>query len=380
LSAVPAPTGLRTWLEISREKLIRNYQSIRQTVGEAIEVAAVVKADAYGHGAVEVARTLESAGAGWFAVTSVAEAIELRRAAVTGRILVLAESGQLDALAEFRLTPVLHSVEQVEELESWARRREIRPRFHLKLDTGMGRLGLHEAPAAEMAGRLSRCPHLLLEGLATHLASAEDFHSGQTEEQVERFHRAVELFAAQGLRPRYLHLANSAALAYRPPTWGSMVRPGLALYGCLMPPRGRPAAASALALHPILNWRARILAVKDYAAGLPLGYDAAYRTTRPMRIGVIAAGYADGLDRRLSNGGPVLAGGRRTSIVGLVSMDVSLVDLTACPELRPGGSVTLLGQDGGARLDALELAGHCQTIPYEILCRIGKRVARQPSD
>jgi alanine racemase len=368
----------RTFVEISRQKLIANYRVIRRTAGDGVEVVAVVKADAYGHGAVEVARALEGAGAGWFAVTSVAEGIELRRNGIRGRILVLADLArdQKNALAEFDLTLTVHSVDQLQDLEQWARLRQICPRVHLEIDSGMGRLGLEEARATEVADLLARAPHLRLEGLATHFASAEDLVSRQTEDQIRRFQQLAEQLAARGIRPRFVHMANSAALAYWPQTRVSMVRPGLALYGYLMPPRGREPVEPPPCLDPILSWKARILTVKEYGAGAPLGYNASFRTDRPMRVGVVAAGYADGLDRRLSNGGIVLAAGRPARIVGLVSMDVCLVDLSAAPELAPGDCITLLGQDGDAKLDALQMAERCGAIPYEILCGIGKRCSR----
>src|SRR5262249_24170996 len=203
----------------------------------------------------------------------------------------------------------------------------------------------------------------------------EDLSSGQTAQQIHRFGSLVAELAAIGIRPKFMHMANSAALAYWPETWGSMVRPGLALYGYLMPPCGA-VAEPRLSLQPVLSWRAQILAVKQYPAGVQFGYGAAFRSERSMRVGVVAAGYADGVDRRLSNGGIVLAAGRRAPIVGLVSMDLSLVDLTSIPEVVPGDYVTLLGRDRSESLDAMEVAGRCQTIPYEILCGIGKRVAR----
>jgi alanine racemase len=369
----------RSFVEISRQKLVENFEAVRRTVGSAVEVLAVVKADAYGHGAAEVARTLEGAGARWFGVTSIEEAIELRRAGIRARILVLAEAArdQYDALAEFDLAIIVHGLDQLAEISAWARGRSVSPAVHLKFDSGMGRLGIEEAHAARAAALLAEASHLRFEGLATHLASAEDLGGGQTEEQLRRFAQVVDCFVSRGLRPPLIHMANSAALAYWPRSWGTMVRPGLALYGYLMPARARPAPQHPpLRLEPVLTWKARVLVVKQYPAGAPLGYNASFRTERPMRIGVIAAGYADGLDRRLSNGGEVLAGGVRTRIMGLVSMDVSLVDLSAAPAVIPGDYVTLLGQEGAEALDACDLAARCNTIPYEMLCGIGRRVRR----
>jgi alanine racemase len=390
----------RTFVEISRQKLIENYQAIQRLVGTSVEILAVVKADAYGHGAVEVARALERAGARWFAVTSLPEAIELRRGGILGRVIVLADLARSDqdAFEEFGLTRMLHSMDQLHDLEAWLQKQEGNLRsaatagpdafapagrspqngrrsLHLKLDSGMGRLGFHEACLDEIACLLARRPDLHLEGLATHFASAEELTSGQTEEQIGRFQQFVSALAARGIRPSFTHMANSAALVYWPETRASMVRPGLALYGYIMPARGGKAPAPP-PLQPVLTWKAQVISVSDFPAGAPLGYNATYRTERPMRIGAVAAGYADGLDRRLSNGGPVLAAGRRVRIVGLVSMDVCLVDLTSTPNVRAGDYITILGRDGSESLDAMQMAAYCGTIPYEVLCGIGKRVPR----
>ena len=369
----------RTFVEISRQNLVHNYQAIQQAVGEKVAILAVVKADAYGHGAVEVASTLEQAGARWFAVTSLAEGIELRAAGIGGRVVVLADLplGDQDAYVEFGLTPVLHSLEQLLEWNARAPKKplEARLKVHLKFDSGMGRLGLSEACAAEAAELLAGSQRLELEGLATHFASAEELLSGQTEEQISRFAEVVRIFEAHGLRPQFLHRANSAGLAYWPQARGSMVRPGLALYGYLIPPKGGSPTVP-LRLKFCLSWRAQVIAIKEHLAGVSLGYNATYRTPGAMRIGVIAAGYADGFDRRLSNGGTVLAGGRRVPIVGLVSMDLTLIDLTAAPDIHTGDYVTLIGREGNQALDAVEMAAQCGTTPYEILCGIGKRVTR----
>jgi alanine racemase len=373
---------VRSYAEISRSQLAANYRALRAAVcpasGSSVEVLAVVKADAYGHGAVEVSRTLAAAGAGWFAVTEVGEGVELRQAGLAGRIVLLEEclGAEFDALAEFNLTPTVQSVEQLRELDAWARGRESPFRIHVEFDSGMGRLGLPEGCAAEAAGLLAASSGLRLEGLSTHFASSEDFGSGQTADQLARFRHLLEQFAARGLRPDVVHLANTAAVAYRPEAWGTMVRPGLALYGGVLPPVGA-GIAPAFEVRPVLTWRARVLAVRDFGPGVPLGYGATYRTERSMRVGVAAAGYADGLSRRLSNGGPVLAGGYRTRLLGLVSMDSCLVDLTATPAVRPGDWVTLLGQDGAETLTAQDLADYAHTVPYEILCGLGRRVPRR---
>ncbi|MBI3667240.1 MAG: alanine racemase [Acidobacteria bacterium] len=270
---------------------------------------------------------------------------------------------------------MLHTVGQLRDLEALARRRQSSLDFHLEFDSGMGRMGIEEARAGEVADVLAAAPYLRLEGLATHFASAENMASGQTEEQLLRFNALVSKLSARGVRPPFIHMANSAALAYRADTWGTMVRPGLALYGYVMPSEGgqvQPVIHPA----PILTWKAQIIAIKQYGAGVPLGYNASFTTPRPMRVGVLGVGYGDGLDRRLSNGGSVLAKGRLAPIVGLISMDVSLVDLSSSPEVVEGEYVTLLGAEGGLKQDALDLAAHCRTIPYEILCGISRRAPR----
>jgi alanine racemase len=366
---------VRTFVEISRANLVANFHAIRRAAGENVEILAVVKADAYGHGACEVARTLEAAGARWFAVTSVSEGIDLRRCGIQGRIVVLAEDSEWNGAAEYNLTLMVHSLDQLRALAAWARAREISPQFHLEFDSGMGRLGLSLAQLDTVADLLTTSPHLRVEGVATHFAAAEDLASPQTEEQIRSFGFFLQRLGEKGVRPRYVHMANSAALAYRPQTRCSMVRPGLALYGYVMPPRGA-AVEPPFRPVPVLTWKARVLAVKEFGPGVPLGYDASFWTESRMTIGVAAVGYGDGLDRRLSNGGPILAGGCRTRIVGLVSMDLCLVDLTPCRDVRPGDYVTLLGQEGQQTIDALETASYCGTVPYEILCRIGSRVAR----
>lgn len=361
----------RCWVEVSRGRIAANYHAVRQAVAPLSQVICVVKANAYGHGTVEVSRTLEREGARWLAVTSVEEGALLRENGIGCRILVMAgvmpwEHG---ALREYALTPVLHSVD---EIRSFPRERCA---VHLKIDTGMDRLGTL-AGAGEIARALEDCPHLELEGLMSHFASAPDFSTRQTEEQIAEFHRICAELTSLGVRPALRHFASTNAIAYpRRDAWLSFVRPGHALYGYVSPARGA-APAAVFRVKPALSWKTRIVVVKDIAAGARIGYGGSWVAHAPMRIAVLAAGYADGVLHRLSNKGHVIAGGKLARIVGTVSMDLTTIDVTQSPELKPGDEVTLLGQEGGVSLDAQQIGRVAGTISYNVLCSISHRVNR----
>ncbi len=364
---------MRTHTRIHRKRLAENYREIRCAVGPGVAIVSVIKGDAYGHGAVEVARTLAAAGADYLAVAYLDEAVQLREAGVNERILLLTgpPEGEEPEVQAQGLTPMIHTPAQLEAWEKQARASERSLPYHLAMDTGMTRLGFDAASIDQLGSLVVKASHLRLEGLATHLAAAEDFSNPQTDEQQQCFDGIVKKLEQRGVRPRYIHVSNSAAIAYRPDADRGMVRPGLALYGYVNPaigsavePRVRPA--------PVLEWKARILLVRDAPAGAKLGYNGTYTAERPMRVGVLSVGYGDGLSRRMSNGGEVVVHGKRCPIVGLVSMDLTLVDITAAPRAKPGDEVTLIGES----IDALHMARRCDTIPYEVLCNISKRVPR----
>jgi alanine racemase len=249
-------------------------------------------------------------------------------------------------------------------------------RFHLKIDSGMCRLGTR-ASAAEIVAAVRACPDIELEGLMTHFASVTDFSVRQTEEQAAFFERLADELAAAGLRPRYVHLSSTGAIAYgRRNAWGTLVRPGHAIYGYVSPPRGSAPANLLKGVKPALTWKAAVLTVKDIPEGSRVGYGGIFRATAPMRIAVLAVGYADGLPHRLSNRGRVIACGRHANILGAVSMDVTTIDVTHSPELRIGDAVTLLGAEGDAKIDAQDIARVAGTISYNVLCAISSRVRR----
>lgn len=368
---------LRTWVEISRAQIAANFRAVRELVGAGVEVTAVVKADAYGHGAVEVARVLESEGARWLAVSTVEEGVALREAGIRIRILVMADNLPFSrpALLDHGLTPVIHSLEDLGELDRWLLARNATLTYHLKVDTGMGRLGVLD-DAAKIAAAVQQARCLRLEGLMSHLASAADYGSPQTDQQIRRFNELLEQLGRAGIQPRYRHLSGTIPVAYgRREAWYNMVRPGHALYGYVSPARG-PAPPRILEVRPALSWKARILSVKTVPAGWLIGYGGMYRAPRPMRIGIAAVGYADGLPHRLSNRGQAIAAGRLVPILGAVSMDLTTMDLTDCPEVQPGDPITLIGAEGAVRQDAQQLARLAGTISYDVLCGIRARVKR----
>lgn len=372
-----ATAPYRSWVEISRSQIAANYKQICSVVGPEIEVMPVVKADAYRHGAIPVSEVLVEQGVRSLAVSNVEEGVALRQAGIATRILVMADFlpvGRL-AMLEHELTPVLHSLEDIRELDKLAIARGQRVPFHLKIDSGMGRLGTR-ASATELLEVLENCPHVELEGLMTHFASVADFSVDQTEQQERYFVEFAAALREAGVQPAYLHLSSTGALAYRRrETWGNLVRPGHAIYGYVSPPRG-VAPGNLLKVKPVLCWKAAVLTVKDVPAGSLIGYGGMFRAPKPMRIAVLAVGYADGMPHRLGNRGRVIACGRYTNILGAVSMDVTTIDVTHCPNIQVGDAVTLLGSEGDARIDAQDIARVAGTISYNVLCSISSRVKR----
>jgi alanine racemase len=376
MKRVSAP--YRSYVLVSREQIARNYCSVRAVVGPLVEVCAVVKADAYGHGALEVSRVVAAEGARWLAVSSVEEGVALRRGGIEGaRILVMGGflPYETEALAEFDLSPAVHSLDQVAQLDKLAKAAGRPIRYHLKIDSGMGRLGTR-ASADEILTALAQAPHAQLDGLMTHFASAADYTKTQTAEQLAYFHAVCGRLARAGINPAYLHTSSTIAVGYgRKEGWHQLVRAGHALYGYVSPARG-DAPPQLLDVKPALTWKAKLMAVKDLPEGALVGYGGTFRTPRPMRIGVLGAGYADGMFHRLSNRGQVIADGQITSILGTISMDLTTIDLSHTTALRPGDDVTLLGTEGEARLEAPEIARVAGTISYNILCSISSRVKR----
>ncbi len=371
----------RCFAEVSRSRIAANYRVVRDAAAPGARVIGVVKANAYGHGAIEVSRILCAEGIAWLAVSSVEEGIALRAAGIDSRILVMAGvmPWEHSAVREFHLTPVIHSPDEMRLFQESSKGAE-RLDVHLKIDTGMDRLGTL-APADAILSAMEAAPAVRVEGLMSHFASATDFASTQTEDQIHAFNTMAEALAARGFIPELMHFCSTNAIAYpRSASWGRqarmrLVRPGHALYGYVSPTRGH-APHAVFAVKPALSWKARIITVKDLPAGARVGYGGSFVAESPMRIAVLAAGYADGILHRLSNKGKVIAGGRFAPIVGTVSMDVTTIDVTESPGLKPGDEVTLLGREGDVSLDAQQIARTGGTISYNVLVSIGARVKR----
>jgi alanine racemase len=344
--------------------------------GNVPKVIAVVKANAYGHGAAPVARALESAGADLLACADIEEGAALRTAGVEAEILVFGalSVSDLDGLFDCRLTPTISTPGAASAVQAAAVRYKQRLRYHLKIDTGMNRLGFrHDNLRRSLPGLLASS-NLELAAVYTHFATADDPESPHFAEQRTRFDRALDDVAAVGGRPTYRHACNSAALLRDSRVWYDGVRPGLLLYGVVPPP-----LASTLPLVPAMTLHSRVVAVKGMRPGEISGYGGRFVADRPTTIAIVPAGYADGLDLRLAGRGSVLIRGRRARVIGSVCMDMLTVDVTG-QDVFPGDEVVIIGSQGDDRLDVREMAATIGTIPWEIVCRIGARIERVYSE
>jgi len=373
-----------TWAEVSLSTLRENYRTIKDYVGSGVTICAVVKAYAYGHGAVECAKALEQEGATWLGVTSLDEAIPLREEGIQTRILLMTGfwRGEEEEIVRLGLTPTVWEAGYIELLERAAARIGVSQQaVHLKLDTGMGRLGATPEDLPGLCAALKSSPHLKLEGFATHLASSEVLDAPSVTEQLKVFQDGRRVLRESGFNPSLVHAANTSAVISHHESWNTMVRPGLAIYGYHLPfeRAGRVVSGRGLrlTLKPVLTWKTRILSLREMRAGQALGYGGTYVTKAPARIAILPVGYADGLNRGLSSGGRVIVREHYAPIVGRISMDLTLADVTGIPGVAVADEVVLLGSHDGLSVDAREHAELANTIPYEILCSISKRVPRK---
>jgi alanine racemase len=377
-------------MPIRPTEAVVDLSAVRDNYRLAVEIGGrpaigIVKANAYGHGAV--ARVLVEAGSPLLAVALVEEGIELREAGIDAPTLVLgaAYGDEYGALVRHRLTPLLFTPVHVRRLAAAARAAGVRAPAHLKLDTGMGRIGVGPDALHEMIVALRGAPEVDLEGVCTHFASADLEPRSITERQVKLFEATCQALRSAGLAPRILHLANSAGTLQFPLARQDLTRPGIMLYGYVPfdpAAQGGAVAAAARRLRIALRWQTAITHVKQVGAGTPISYGGKWVARRPSRIATIPVGYADGYDRRFS-GRPgfgcaeVLVRGRRAPVAGTVCMDMTMIDVTEVPGVTIGDEVVLLGEQGGSRIDADELAAKAGTISYEVLCAIGARVPRR---
>lgn len=363
------PTGAT----IDLGAIARNYRKIAQRLGSERALFCVVKADAYGHGAAAVSRRLASEGARAFAVAVTEEGVALRRASVPGEILLMNFSDPAEAGLHraYGLIPTLYDLEQARSFADATRSFEAPLSVHLKLDTGMGRIGFRLADISALARVLRSAPGLAVAGTFTNFASAEDRESPATARQLETLRAGVAALTAAGVRPGLVHVANSAGVLFHEEARFDGARPGLALYG-ISPSDGDDGGAG---LEPAMTVETRVMSVKEVPAGTPLGYGGRFVTSRSSTIATIPIGYHDGFRRSFSGRVRVLMRGSELPVVGAVSMDLTLVDATGVGA-RSGDRVVCLGSDGSARVTAWDLARAADTIPYEILCGIGSRVPR----
>jgi alanine racemase len=383
--------GRPIWAEVSLGALTHNLRAIRAHVngagtrGPRVKILAVIKSNAYGHGIVPVAKALSKARADWFGVTCSEEGAELRESGIREPVLILTGfwTGEEKRILDNHLTPAVMRADQLRLLEKAAARHTksaSRPvDFHLKVDTGMNRLGIPPSEIPAFARALSNCPHLRLAGTFTHIASSEVFTTEQTIEQERTFESALACMRSLGLHPGIVHMANSAAIVGRPSTWRDMVRPGAILYGYhqfFEPPELNPEMEAKLPVKPVLSFRARIVSIKDLPPGARVGYNARWTASAPSRVAVLAAGYADGLVRVLSNKGRVVVRGELAPIVGTVSMDLTTADVTEIPSARVGDIATIYGTDGATTQSVPDVARIVNTASADLLCALGKRVPR----
>jgi alanine racemase len=368
------PQGRPTLCVVDHDALRWNLTQIRNQVGAKVKILSMVKANGYGHGAGAAARTLEAAGGDAFGVATLEEGVELRQAGIRAPIVVLAGvyPQQIEHFLAQSLTPVVYEAVGLKQLDQAAQKLGATLKVHIKVDTGMGRLGFLPAEADAWIAELKRLRALKLEGIFSHFSHAESVQGDYTRRQLEIFGRIVERLGAESLRPPLVHLANSAATITLPSAYFDMVRPGIMLYGVYPSPE----MAHRIDLKPVLSWRTSILQLKKVPRGTSISYGQTFITERESVIATLPVGYADGYPRLLSNRGEVLVRGRRAPVIGRVCMDLTMIDVTDIRNVEQGDEVVLLGRQNAAEISADEMATWASTISYEILTSIGARVPR----
>ncbi len=371
---VTIPQGRPTVCFVDLNALGWNFRQIRSKVGSQVKVLSMVKANGYGHGAAAISKALAAEGSDAFGVATTEEGVELRQAGICTPILVLAGAypDQVDQFFDNSLTPVIHALASLEELDAIVHRRKKSLNVHLKIDTGMGRIGFLAAEFNSWLPKIKTLKALKIEGVFSHFSHAESVEGSYTRQQLRTFQGIVERLRAEGIFPSLVHLANSAATITLPQAYFDMVRPGLMLYG-IYP---SPAMASQICLKPVLSWKTRILQLKKVPAGSSISYGQTFVTKRESFIATLPIGYADGYPRLLSNRGEVLVTGKRAPVAGRVCMDLTMIDVTDIGKIQQGDEVVLLGRQGDAEISADDMAAWADTISYEILTSIGARVPR----
>jgi len=371
----------RAWVEIDLSALANNVREIKRLLASNTAMMAVVKADAYGHGAIDIARTVISAGVEWLAVATVPEGIELRQVGIKAPILVLGAVNsdvQIQAIVKWGLQPTIYNIEQATAISKAIAilKLESPLTVQLKLDTGMSRLGTDWQQAVTFFSEVKSLPYLQIGGLYSHLATADELDPTVMEMQIDRFDRSIAAISRAGHALPILHLANSAGILAGHRLHYQLVRPGLILYG-LAP---APHLQSQIDLRPVLSVKARIAQVKEISAGTGVSYGYQFVTDRDLRLAIVSIGYADGVPRRLSGRMQVAIRGQLVSQVGAITMDQLMLDASQIPDLQVGEVVTILGRDGTAQVTADDWANELDTISWEILCGFKHRLPRVNRD
>ena len=366
----PSMTG---WIEIDLNALSHNFMVIRRQVSPETGIMAVVKADAYGHGLIRVAKELLRLKAAALSVSSVEEGLQIRKnvsPSIPVIILLGPREEECGQCLDYRLTPVVYTLEVSRELNREARRRKITSRVHLKVDTGMGRLGVLWTELPAFLAETRRLKNLEISGLTSHFARADENEHPYNRLQWKRYQAALEAAREAGLRLTENHVANSAAALYGPPTQLHFIRPGIALYGGS--PSGDPQLTRDLGLQPVMTFKTRIIQVKRLPSKMGVSYGSTYVTTRPETVAILPIGYADGYPRHLSNQAEVLIRGRRFPVIGRICMNLTIIKLDPQEDWQVGEEVVLLGRQAGDFLEADDLARRAGTISYELFCLLGR--------
>jgi len=369
------PTGRPTVAEIDLKALAFNYRQIKKRIPRDAGIMGIVKADAYGHGSIPVASELERLGAEYLGVAMCEEGVELRRGGVKAPILILGgiySEEQVDCVLRYKLTPVVFEKKALQLLSKKARRIRRKVKVHLKVETGMGRLGVSLDFWADFLAEVKRHKNIDVEGILSHFSMSDEDGGSFSLEQWDKFKVSLKVAEEQGIRFKYFHIANSGNLTAFPFYSGNLVRPGIMLYGSYPSSSLR----DAIKLHPVMTLKTRIHFLKTVPPGTKISYGGIFMTQRETRVATLPIGYADGYNRQLSNRGEVLVRGKRAPVIGRVTMDYLMVDVTDISGVSAGDEVVLLGKQGRERIVAEEIAEKIQSISYEVFCSVGKRVPR----
>jgi len=377
-----------TYAEINLKAFKHNLQNLKTVLGSETDIMAVIKADAYGHGALPCAKAAIESGVGYLGAGVIEEGLELRENGIKDPILILGGIflDEVADLVHHNLSTILYTPQLAEALSKEGKKQGKTVNIHIKVDTGMNRLGVLPENLLTLTEKICSLPNLKIEALSTHFSSADDENLAITKYQIELFQNALVKLKKIGITPPLTHLANTSALFRFPESHSTMVRPGIVLYGALPSPILNPVVQKICQkenlnfFEPVMQWKSRIILLKSVQKGQALSYSRKYFTNKDSHIATLPIGYADGLPRRLSNNMEVLVKGKRVPQVGTICMDMSLIDVSEIPDVQMGDEVVIFGKQGGEVIQVEELAQRANTIPYEILCNVGKRVPRTYQD